>query len=285
MVILSSTKLQKPAMSVFEIKRRGDKKELLILNNYQIFNTLGGFVYTIMAVTFTVFCIMLIPDIRGYFLALGLIYVAYLLSNIKYIRKTCERITARIQNKILIFIDNHRKFFHYFVINSDSSDAIVISSSEELENIIESSKETLSDQQRRIIAGSLSFYHKTVKQYMTNRDKVMTVKGSEILGPLVLDKLYKSHQDYALVIGKNIDEVKGILPLKDLLMVEADNDNTKTAMKAAKKPPCYIMQNAFLGEALALMLDNDVNVLVVTDKNKNTTGVITLKSILNLLFD
>lgn len=284
LVILSSIAIDRPNISAFELKRRAkDDEVLLTLKNYQLFNSIISFVYVLTIISLTVLTLQLKPGLNGYLLTLALVYIAYLISSIKYIKETLASLFQPVQKRIMVFIDSKHKLINYFVFAKKESSTPRISSSEELENVISTDKDILSAEQKRLVLNGLKFYQKTAKQVMIKRSDIMTVKGSEVMGPLTLDKLYKSKQDFALVIGKNIDEVKGVLSLQELLTVEADSDTTKTAIKMAKTPPYYISQELTLGESLDEMLENKTDTLIVTDKNQNTTGLITIEILLGAL--
>ncbi len=160
---------------------------------------------------------------------------------------------------------------------------MTISSTEELKDIIENDGDFLTVEQKKIILGGLNFYGTPVTKYTIKKSDIQTVKGSEILGPVVLDRLYQANQEYVLVIGKNIDEVKGVLSMQDQLVVDSDAEKTQTAIKAAKKPPHYIAEDLTIGNALDMMLNERTDVLVVIDKKQNTVGLLTLKAVLDSL--
>ena len=223
------------------------------------------------------------PGFNGYALTLATIYIAYLLSTVSMIQSGSRALTKKIQKKIISFLDKHHKTIKYFIKKPKEEPLPTISSNEELGEIISTKGDFLSADQKKLITNGLSFFDKPVKELMIKRPGIVSIKGSEILGPLTLDKLYQSRQDYALVIGKNIDEVKGVLPLNELLIVESDSSTTKTAIKSAKKPAYYILQSSSLGDTLKAMLKDDNEILVVTDKNNNTVGLVTLRMLCEFL--
>ena len=284
LIILGATDLSRPDISIFEQKKRlkNNKvdKDILIAKNYKMYNSLKDMLFIVIAIIITILTMIVLPGAKGFVSALAIIYSAYLISKIKFIRSVSRSLITVPQEKVLSFMNKNYKFMNYFILAEKENDFLPISSEEELEYVINEKSEFLSEEKRNLILKSLAFYDKTVKQIMTKRSDIITIKGSELLGPLTLDKLYKSNQDYVLVIGKNIDDVKGILSLKESLTIEAGDVSTQTAIKAAKKPPHFINQNSSLGEALDLMIKENYSVLVVADKNENTVGLLEINVLL-----
>ena len=282
LVVLSATNLKRPNISIFEQKKRQKTdKDILAIKNYKLYNAIKNILYVIIATVIVVVTMALIPGFKGFVSALAIIYIAYLFSKINYIQKVFQTLFAKPQEKILLFINKNHKWLNYFVLEeNDSNDLPAISSEEELEYVLNEKSDFLSSEKKSILLKGLSFNDKTVKQIMVRRPDIVTIKGSELLGPLTLDKLYKSNQDYVLVIGKNIDEVKGFLPLNELLTIESGESSSETAIKAAKKPPYFVSQSSSLKVALEKMMNENQTVLVVTDKNDNTVGLLTLKMLL-----
>lgn len=289
LVVLGSIKIRHPNISSFEIERlkksNKDDDKILILYNYQFFNSAVGLAYVAIVISFTALMLYLLPALQAYMATLALVYISYLLSKINFIRLVSVSLTRKLQNKMLKSMNDKHHILNYFLPQPDGSFKIDISSADELQNIINSGAEFLTTKQKNLIRNGLGFTETPVKDVMIKRPDLSTVKGTEVLGPLVLDKLYNSKQEYVLVIGKNVDEVKGTLALKDQLTVEADSKTTQTAIKAASKPPHYIKQDEMLEKALECMSENNTNVLIVIDENKKTMGIITLWMIVNFLTD
>ena len=287
MVLLGGIELKLPKVSMFELERKTKNSkndiQLKIVNNYHLFNTIKNFLYIMVVISFTGLLSVLVVGPKAYFISLGGVYVAYLISRVKYVRYFANKLTHKIQHKILYFINKHHKVLTYFILQKANEPDVKISSAQELGHIVKERADFLSEEQKKIIANGVNFYDTKVSAVMIERSQISTLKGSEVLGPVVLDKLYKSNQEYTLVIGKNIDEVKGVLFLKDLMQIESGGNSTKTAIKAARKPVQYIRGNATLGEALKAMLKSGDYSLVVVDKDDNTVGLVTLALVIGKL--
>ena len=71
-------------------------------------------------------------------------------------------------------------------------------------------KSILSDKDRDRIAAIMSFEERKVENLMVPKSKMVFVNSKDILGPLVLDKLYKSGFTNFPVVD-NHEKVKGII--------------------------------------------------------------------------
>lgn len=277
-------KLERPIISQFQLnKKKKNDFTLQVTNNFQIYNSVLGVIYVVDIISLTVLMEILSPGAKGYVITLAIAYVTHLIASINFIKKATTAIFSKTQKKMITFIAQHRKVFKYFFPSNSETTTLTISSAEELKDIIENDGSFLTAEQKKIIVGGLNFYDTPVTKYMIKKSDIHTVKGSEILGPVVLDRLYQANQEYVLVIGKNIDEVKGVLSMQDQLVVDSDAEKTQTAIKAAKKPPHYIAEDLTIGNALDMMLNERTDVLVVIDKKQNTVGLLTLKAVLDSL--
>ena len=107
-----------------------------------------------------------------------------------------------------------------------------------------------------------------------------TVLGNEFLGPLMLDRLYKSGcVDFPVmdISGK----VLGRLHTTSLMSLEiAATDHAKKYMDNRIGE---IADDAKLSEVVEKLLQADATIIVVRDAGKNMVGIITLSKLLNIL--
>ena len=96
-------------------------------------------------------------------------------------------------------------------------------------------KTVLSDRDRAKIAAAMTFDSKIVKNLMTPRENLIFVHENDFLGPLTLDKLYKSGSTYFPVVDSK-NHVQGIVHTESLNALEI-----KTLDRAKK----YLDQNVF----------------------------------------
>ena len=98
-------------------------------------------------------------------------------------------------------------------------------------------KTILSTKDRERISAIMSFDDRKVKDLMVEKEKMVFVNAKDVLGPLVLDKLYKSGFTYFPVVDSN-NKVKGIIHTEALNALEIKK--TDRAEKYLKKEFYYL---------------------------------------------
>ena len=133
---------------------------------------------------------------------------------------------------------------------------------------------------RRRIAAVMSFDERRVIDLMEDKDKMVFVGADEILGPLTLDKLYKSgFKNFPVVNAK--EKVIGILN------TEALNDlsikNTEKAEKYIDKHVNYLHTKDSLKFAIEEIIRTNGYYFLVLDSSENLAGFFTVEMLLNYL--
>ena len=141
-------------------------------------------------------------------------------------------------------------------------------------------KTVLSDSDRTRIAAAMNYDEKKVDDLMVPKSGMVFVKANETMGPLVLDKLYKSgFKNFPVVDLK--EKVIGIIhteALNDLTFREA-----KPAEKYADKHIYYLPSGASLREVVDEIERTQSYYYLVRDKNGQTIGFFTIDMLLNYL--
>lgn len=157
----------------------------------------------------------------------------------------------------------------------------MLSSRQELEHIVKESQGILHEQDKRRIIHSLHFNERTVQEIMTPRGVLSTVKGTDIIGPYVLNALHQTGHSRFPVIGEDVDHVIGILYTRDLMTL-ADKD-TKTAAEVMDDHVLYINCNQTLDHALNAFLKTHRHMFIVVNEYRETAGVLTLEDVMEAL--
>lgn len=158
-----------------------------------------------------------------------------------------------------------------------------LSSKEEAKHLISEAKTILSQNERFLLTHSLQFETKLVSDIMTPKSDIQSVKASEVLGPIVLDRLHKSGHAHFPVTKKDIHHIVGVLHLDDGL-AQVKDSATSTAAKLMKSQVFYINQDEPLPRALAAFLRAGAPLFIVVDEHEKTIGLITLSDIIKALF-
>lgn len=155
-------------------------------------------------------------------------------------------------------------------------------SKEELLHLVREAKLVLTDNERYLLEHAMEFEDKLVGQIMTPRSVIKTVESKEVLGPIVLDRLYKSGHSRFPVIEKDVDHVVGLLYVHDLMSL-ARNSAKSTAAKLMEPRVYYINENQPLPSALAGFLRVRHHLFIVVNEFEETTGVITIEDVMEAL--
>lgn len=143
-------------------------------------------------------------------------------------------------------------------------------------------KSILSNQDRSRIAAIMSFDDKKVRDLMVPKDKMIFVGQKEILGPLTLDKLYKSGFTNFPVVDNN-GKVKGIIHTEALNALEIKK--TDRAEKYLNKDFHYLHESDSLNYALEEAERLGTHYFLVLDSQDSLTGFFTIQMIINYLLD
>ena len=138
----------------------------------------------------------------------------------------------------------------------------------------------LSGQDRDRIAAIMSFDSRKVRDLMVKKDKMVFVNQKEILGPLTLDKLYKSgFTDFPVV--DNANKVKGIIHTEALNALEIKK--TDRAEKYLDKEFYYLHIDDSLDFAIEEIKRLGAHYFLVLDDKDSLAGFLTTQMILDYL--
>lgn len=141
-------------------------------------------------------------------------------------------------------------------------------------------KSVVSKKDRERIAAVMSFGDHTVGDLMIPRKNIVFVKEDEILGPLVLDNLYKSgFKNFPVVDGRG--RVVGMIHTEALNALEIRK--TDRADKYMDKKVNYLKVQDSLKEAVDEIERTNSYYFLVQDENETTVGCFTIQTLLDYL--
>ena len=138
----------------------------------------------------------------------------------------------------------------------------------------------LSDDDRTRIAAIMSFDDHKVQDLMIPKSDIVFVKNTEILGPLVLDKLYKSGFTHFPVVDSR-DKVKGIIHTEALNALEIKK--TDRADKYLDKDFNYLHASDSLPKAVDEINRTGSSYFLVLDSTDSLAGFFTIQMLLDYL--
>lgn len=139
----------------------------------------------------------------------------------------------------------------------------------------------LTDRERGVIAAAMSFSERRVTDIMLPKDKITFVHDKDFLGPLMLDKLYRSGFSHFPVVDFN-GRLVGLLHTKSLNNLEIrDTDRAEKYLD----PTVYYLRNDYtLEQALAAFLRTNCYFFMVVDRMGAIVGLLTYKMLAVYLF-
>ena len=132
---------------------------------------------------------------------------------------------------------------------------------------------------RARIAAVMAFRERRVREVMTPKSQVTFVHEHDFLGPLMLDKLYKSGQEHFPVLSADGKTVSGVIHTEKLnsLKVEA----TERAAKYMNSEVYFLREDYTLKEALAAFLRTNSFFFVVVNHRGEMTGLLTFQKLIS----
>lgn len=134
-----------------------------------------------------------------------------------------------------------------------------------------------SEQKERIIS-ALQSYSKKVSSIMTHKNKIVTVKPSAVLGPILLSDLQKSSHGYFPVMVKN-GVPEGILQLSHLTDMQ-QMKTRKTVADVMQPNIVWAEEDMSVGELIQLFLQEKQYIICVRNLSGDFIGVVTIADIM-----
>lgn len=143
-------------------------------------------------------------------------------------------------------------------------------------------KSILGDQDRNRIAAVMSFEDRKIKDLMILKDQMIFVESKEVLGPLVLDKLYKSgFTNFPVIDAKG--KVKGVIHTEALNTLEIKK--TDRADKYLDKNFNYLHIDDTLQFAVEEIERTNSYYFLVLDAHDSLAGFFTIQMLLDYLLN
>ena len=129
-----------------------------------------------------------------------------------------------------------------------------------------------------IIRNALSFSDRAVGDILIPRKKVKTVLADDTIGPILIDELHKSGQDFVLVRDKKGGMVVGSLAFNKLGI-----DSTGKVRDHMDETVYYLHENDSLAQALHAFFTTNHPLFVVVNSFEEYVGIVTVENVLEQL--
>ena len=154
---------------------------------------------------------------------------------------------------------------------------------EEIKMMVDQGEEkgTIKEEEKELINNVFEFNDITVSEIMRHRKDIFAV-DINISNEELLDELSQVEYRYSRipVYDETIDEIKGILYVKDVLKnINKKNFKVKNVVKEAY----FISQNRLINEVFKELQKNKMQIAIIVDEYGGTAGLITMEDILEEL--
>jgi putative hemolysin len=133
------------------------------------------------------------------------------------------------------------------------------------------------EQEKNILKGIVKFGDIEVKEVLKSRVDVIAIEESAIF-PQVLHQILNSGFSRLPVFKENLDNITGVLYIKDLLpyLNKDINFNWQTLVR----PALFIPENKKISDLLIVFKEKKIHLAIVVDEFGGTSGIITLEDII-----
>lgn len=288
LVLVAGMHPLRPDYTLAELKRRAKQSDrhMLDLDRYELHPALVTLLRSVRAILIVIVTCLLIGAFGWFFGIVAALIIAFMypvVARIKSVKQGSEALYTKIEAPLLDFSARFERILHAFREPATRLQEVPrkINSREDLADLIEHSKEVVGANERLLLASALSFPDKTVESIMTPRSVIDFIKDSEFLGPLVLDELHALGHSRLPVIAEDLDNVVGVLHLRDLLSL--DIKRSVTAGKAMEAKVYYIRKDDTLEHALSAFIKTRHHLFIVINENRETVGLLTLEDVMEAL--
>ena len=144
--------------------------------------------------------------------------------------------------------------------------------------------EVLSIEDRATLASALSFRDRTVGSIMLPKSKITFVGAEEFMGPLTLDRLYKSGQTHFPVTSEDKKQLVGVIHTSALNSLDVKSSENDRAEKYVDPTIYYLRDDYTLEAAMAAFLRTNSFIYIVINKTGKIVGLLTYQMLVtNLL--
>lgn len=155
---------------------------------------------------------------------------------------------------------------------------------EEIKAIIRMGEEegTLEEEEREMLHNVFEFGDKTVSEAMVPRTKATTITEDATVTDAIKLVAKEGYSRYP-VIAENIDNITGILYIKDILMKMVEGVDMDLPVSRFKRDAYYIPENKMVRDLLEEMQKKKLQIAIVVDEYGGTAGLITLEDLMEVI--
>jgi CBS domain containing-hemolysin-like protein len=160
----------------------------------------------------------------------------------------------------------------------------LVHSVEELKMIVDSSAQggAVEADERELLVAVFAFGDLLVRQVMIPRTEIIAVEADTSISDII-SLISESTYTKFPVFEDNLDNIQGIVHVKDLLNVILSPGSDKIVARDLAREPIYVPETAKVNALLRQMRDNRRHIAIVLDEYGGTAGMVTLEDLLEEL--
>lgn len=182
----------------------------------------------------------------------------------------------------LIVVFNKSSNFIIRALGGDVKTTKPFLTEEEMKSMINIGEEegTLEKDEKEMLHNVFEFGDKKVSEAMVPRTEIVTIQDNALVANVLELVSTKGYSRYP-VIKENVDNIIGVLYIKDILLKMAKEEVTgNTPIKNLVRDAYYIPESKMVTELLDDMQKNKFQISIIVDEHGGTAGLITLEDIM-----
>ncbi|MCR8744423.1 transporter associated domain-containing protein [Romboutsia lituseburensis] len=143
---------------------------------------------------------------------------------------------------------------------------------------LKKNKEALADEESKINSQN-KLHQKTVREIMTSRKDTFTIDIEDDIDS-ILDSLANIKYSKIPVYEKNIDNIIGILYVKDLLIIAKERELKSIDIRNILHQPNYVPETKYVKELYDSINSNNDELFILVDEYGGFSGIVTLDDLM-----
>ena len=152
-------------------------------------------------------------------------------------------------------------------------------STEELRTVVAEAGAMIPRRHQQMLLSILDLENSTVEDIMVPRNEIVGIDMAQDWAAILAQLVHNQHTRLPLYDG-SIDDLRGIVHLRRVLALQADNNLTKENMLALAKEPYFVPENTPLTQQLLNFQTQRRRIGFVVDEYGDLQGLVTLEDIL-----
>jgi len=175
-------------------------------------------------------------------------------------------ILANLLEKSSTLIDKKLNKKHVLFSKDDLNDAIELAA-----------KDKNNDEERELLFGIVNFGNLSAKQIMCSRMDIVAFEA-DISFKQILENINEHGYSRIPIYSENIDNIIGILNIKDLIPYTNEDENFD--WKSLLRKPFYVHENKKLDDLLKEFKEKHIHFGIVVDEYGGTEGIVTMEDLM-----